>query len=387
MKLQGQNRNQMQIISLESCVDVNSYARVIDAFVDFLSLEELGFSIKGKLHNGRPAYPAAALLKLYFYGYINRVRSSRRLQREAQTNIEAMWLLKGLHPCYKVIADFRKNNSKPFKEVFKSFNIFLRDEGLFFENVVATDGSKFRAQNSKKNNYNEKKIKGHLDYIEKQTQQYIKEMDELDKLEDADELHLEQSIDLNNKLNHLASRKKKYEVLNEKIHQAHEKGETQISTSDEDARALPKKMNIVEVGYNAVTTTEAKNKLITNFEILNTQDTYALANAALNARQALNKQPGEPIMQLADKGFDTGSELKTCIENDVLTFVAPKKRANTIKDKKFNKEAFIYDSDKDVYICPQNKVLKSNGKWYNKNKGKLRRSYKVKHYKLPFCSM
>lgn len=392
MRLIGQDRNQFQLFCPEEHVSAESHARVIDAFVDFLGLEELGFSIKGEIKNGRPSYPAGGLLKLYFYGYMNRVRSSRRLQREAETNIEAIWLLKGLRPCYKTIADFRKENAKAFRAAFKKFNLFLRGEGLFSKDTVATDGAKFRAQNSKKNNYNEKKINDHLNYIEKQTEQYIKEMDELDKEEDTEDIRLGQATAISEKLDHLAQRKKKYDGLKKELAEANEKDETQISTTDEDARALPKKMNIVEVGYNAVITCEADNKLITNFETLNVHDTYALGNAGLNAREALGLGENEHLNILADKGFDTGAELKKCAENNIRTYVAPKKRVHAKKDRKFNKDQFMYDHEKDVYtcppwgICPEKEGLQTNGKWYNKNNGKLRKSYKVQHYKLPFAT-
>ena len=385
MKLTGGDRNQFQMICLENIVSPESHARAVDAFVDFLDVKKLGFKIKGETKNGRPAYTAGDLLKLYFYGYLDRVRSSRRLGREAETNVEAMWLMKGLRPCYKTIADFRKDNPAAFKAAFRSFNIFLRDEDLFSDDTVATDGSKFRAQNSKKNNYNEKKINDHLKYIGKQTERYLREMDELDSLEDAGEIRLEQATAISEKLDHLTKRKMKYDGLKNDILQAHEKGITQISTTDPDARALPKKMNIVEMGYNAVITCEADNSLITNFETLNGHDTYALGDAALNAREALGKKEGEQIRQLADKGFDTGVELKTCAENNVLTYVSPKSRVSPKKDTRSNKDAFFYDHEKDAYICPEKKELTSNGKWYNKNNGKLRKAYRVKHYKLPFA--
>lgn len=386
MKLIGQDRNQFQLFCPEEYVSTESFARVVDAFVDFLEPEKIGFTIKGGIKNGRPAYPTGALLKLYFYGYINRVRSGRRLQREAGTNIEAIWLLKGLRPCYKTICDFRKENPKALQAAFKKFNMFLRGEGLFSKDTVATDGAKFRAQNSKKNNYNEKKINDHLNYIEKQTEQYIKAMDKLDKEGDAEDIRLEQAIGISEKLDHLTGRKKKYDGLKKEVLEAHEKGGTQISTTDGDARALPKRMNIVEVGYNAVITCEADNKLITNFETLNIQDTYALGNAAINARGALGVKENEYLNILADKGFDTGAELKKCARNNIRTYVAPKKRVHAKKDVNFNKDKFIYDHEKDIYICPENKELKTNGRWYNKNNGKFRKSYNVQHYKLPFAT-
>ena len=386
MKLTGGDRNQFQMICMESYISENSYVRAVDAFVDFLDIKKLGFKIKGGIKNGRPAYTAEDLMKLYYYGYMNRVRSSRRLERECQTNMEAMWLLKGLHPCFKVIADSGKDNPKAFKAAFKAFNIFLREEGCFSDDTVATDGAKSGAQNSRKNNYNEKKINDHLEYIEKQTEQYIKEMDELDKVEDAEDIRLEQATAIAQKLDHLTERKRKYGGLKEEVLEAHEKGQTQISTTDGDARALPKRMKTVEMGYNAVITCGAENMPVTNFETGNTHDTYALGNAALGAREALGKEEGEQIKILADKGFDTGAELKACAENDVLTYVAPKLRVFAGKDEKFNKSKFTYDHEKDVYICPEKKGLKSNGKWYGRNNGKLRKGYKVKHYKLPFAT-
>ena len=161
-----QNRNQLQMISLESMVDKNSIVRLIDAFVDLLDLEEIGFIVKGNIKNGAPAFHAADLLKLYYYGYSNRVRSSRRLEREAKINMEAIWLIKGTQPGYKTIANFRKDNLKPLKKVFKIYNRFLLEQDLFDTEVVAIDGSKFQGQNSTKNNYNEKKVTQHLEHIE-----------------------------------------------------------------------------------------------------------------------------------------------------------------------------------------------------------------------------
>jgi hypothetical protein len=168
------------------------------------------------------------------------------------------------------------------------------------------------------------------------------------------------------------------------LEQARESGQTQVSTVDPDARALPKKMNIVEVSYNVLTAAELKNKLITNFEVSNTSDRYALSGMALGARKVLGKQPGEKLTVLADKGFDTGVELKACIENDIVTLVAPKKRIDPKKDPQYNKDQFTYDAEKDHYTCPEGHYLQTNGTWYKRNNGKHRKPYKVKHYKLPF---
>lgn len=376
-----QDRNQVQMRSLEESISRDNVVRVIDVFVDALDLNSLGFKIKGKIKNGAPAYLASDLLKLYYYGYLNRVRSSRRLEREARTNIEAMWLLRGVCPGYKTIANFRKDNLKSLEAAFYSFNRFLRSEDLFDTDTVSIDGSKFGAQNSKKNNYNEKKVNRHLDYIAKQTKRYLEEFDEVDKEEES-EPALDQQLEIEEKLQNLVERKQKYEVLKEEIAKAREQGESQVSTTDKDARSLPKKMNIVEVSYNVLTGVEHKNKMICNYHVDNKSDTYQLSKVALKSKEVL-KVKGY-LKALADKGFDTGSELKKCIENKIHTYVAPKKRGNALKDKAFNKDQFMYDEETDEYICPENKRLKPNEKWYTKNNGKHRQPYKVRHYKLPY---
>ena len=355
MLKEGQNRDQLQMMSLEMLVSADSLVRLIDVFVDILDMDGLGFEQKGQINNGAPAFPASALLKLYYYGYLNRVRSSRRLEREVQTNVEAMWLLKGLSPGYKTIANFRKDNARALEQAFYKLNAFLKGEGLFDEDKVAIDGSKFRAQNSKKNNYNAKKVEQHLDYINKQTQEYLSALDQLDSEEET-ESEREQRIAIAEKLDDLQKRQDKYELLQRQVEQAREQGETQISTVDADARALAQRMNIVEVGYNVRTSADLKNKLITNYEVSNKLDTYALS----------------------------GMALKACIENDVETLVSPKSRVNAKKEKAFNKDQFEYDVEQDVYVCPTGEQLRPNEKWYVKNNGRHRKSYRVRHFKLPF---
>ena len=381
-----QNRNQLQMISLESMVSKNSIVRLIDVFVDLLDLEEIGFVVKGKIKNGAPAFHAADLLKLYYYGYSNRVRSSRRLEREAKINLEAIWLIKGTQPGYKTIADFRKDNLKPLKKVFRIYNQFLFDQDLFDTETVAIDGSKFQGQNSTKNNYNDKKVKQHLDHIEKQTQKYLKEMDVLDKVEFESEIEIEQRLELSEKLNQLQKRKDKYDNLNQKIKAAREEGHTQVSTTDPDARALPKRMNVVQVGYNVITAADLKNKLITNFKVANQLDTYQLTDVAKDAKIVLQKKENENLTVLADKGFDTGSELKACAENNITTIVAVKKRLSNKKNKAFAKNKFHFDEVKNEYRCPQDHPLKTNGNWYKRKAySQHRAEYKFQRYNCSYA--
>ena len=379
----GIHRNQTQIYCLDSQIDQNSEARLIDAFVNWIDLEKYSFIVKGKSKEGHPAYSVKDMLKLYFYAYLNRTRSSRRIEWLCKTNIEVMWLINNLVPSHTSINSFRSDNSKQFKKVFREFNRFLRAQNLFHENCVATDGSKFRAQNSKKNNFNEKKIKDHLDYIDKQTQKFLDELEQNDKKENdnaADNMKKE----IQEKLKQLNKRKLKYQSLEEQINEAHQRGETQISTTDPDARALPKKMNIVEVAYNVVTTVEAKHKLITNFEVTNKHDTYALSTAGRKARIALGLGLNDKLLQLADKGFDTGFELMKCSLHNIDTFVAPKKRVSASKSAQFNKSMFIYNPQYDNYTCPAGKTLTTNGNFYKRNHGILKKPYRVKRYVLPF---
>lgn len=380
----GIDRNQISMFCLEDLVSAESEVRVIDAFVNWINLKDYDFVIKGKSAEGQPAYGVKDLLKLYFYGYMNRTRSSRRLEWLTKTNIEVKWLINGLTPCHMTIANFRKDNAKQFVEVFRLYNLFLLGEGVFHKDTAATDGSKFRAQNSKKNNYNKKKVQDHLNYIDKQTEKYLAMLDENDK-ETEDDMTLEIKGDIVEKLDQLDRRRAKYKHLEQQIEVAHEQGETQISTTDRDARALPKRMNNVEVSYNIITTVEAKNKLIINYETTNKHDTNALSTAGKKAKIALGKSEDETINLLADKGFDTGYELKKCAENNILTYVAPKKRGSYLKDPAFDKSKFMYDKDEDCYICPTGEVLRTNGKIYKWNRGKRTKlSYRVQRYMIPF---
>lgn len=190
--IQGSNRQQTYFSTLEDQVSPDNPARLIDTFVDKLELPKLGFTGTVPCSEGRPAYAPSVLLKLYLYGYLNKIRSSRKLERECLRNIELQWLLQNLQPNYHTIANFRKCHSQPLQSMFKLYVQFLGDTGLLGRTTIGVDGSKFKAVNSRKNNYNQKKIDKHQQFIEDKTARYLQEFDELDKQEslDSDELQI-----------------------------------------------------------------------------------------------------------------------------------------------------------------------------------------------------
>lgn len=376
-QLQGINRNQLQMLSLNELISEDHVVRLIEAFVDYLDLDEMGFVEKGKIKDGRPAYRREMLLKLYLYGYLNQIRSSRRLERECRRNVELWWLLGQQVPGYKTIANFRKDHSKALRNVFRQYNLLCREWGLFEGKTVAIDGSKFRAQNSKKMNFNARKIKRHLDYIDKKLGEYFEALNAMDEEEKKGESG--QVLEL--KQDQLHERRQRYEQLKEQLEEAERDGDLQISLSDPDARALPLHMGIVEIGYNVQTAVDASNKMVLDYEVTNENDTYALSSLALRSKELLEV---EQLDILADKGYHTGSEMKACAAKNIRTFISPKDTSVRSKAKAYRKDQFHYDTKTDTYTCPEFQTLSSNGRWYKKNEGKGRQPYRVKVYKLPF---
>jgi transposase len=366
------------MLSLESMIPQDHAIRVIDQFVDTMDDEKLGFVMKGKKQEGRPAYEIKSMIKLYMYGYLNSIRSSRRLAKECNRNFELWWLMQEQRPKHVTIANFRKENTKAFKELFRAFNMICMDANLFGREVVAIDGSKFRAVNSKKNNYTAKKIEQHLEYIDKKTTEYLQALEDNDKKEKKEKLTGKK---VEETLATLKVRKAKYEKLKEDLAQS---GEKQISTVDADARALPLHMNIVEVGYNVQTAVDERNKLIVEYEVTNEIDINALSTMAIRAKETLQIKEGEQLTVLADKGYYTGREIQKCHEAGIETLVSPRQNAHDKKDERFQKKNFVYDSAKNTYTCPEKKVLTTNGNWYNKNSGEGRQAYKIQQYKLPY---
>lgn len=257
----GISRNQMVFSSLEDTISHDNPVRFIDAFVENIDLVALGFFVQTLKSEGRPSFNTNIFLKLYFYGYLNGLRSSRKLERECVRNIELQWLLCAIVPNYHSISDFRKNNPAGLKKVFKLFVSFLKDSNLIAGETIAIDGTKTRAHNSKKANFNQKKIDKHLAYIEEKTQQYLEELDQNDQQDNNPVI-----TKIQQKIERLKTNKIRYELLEEKLKAS---GEPQVSTTDGDARALLVQGQVVEISYNLQAAVDAKHNLVVATHTIN----------------------------------------------------------------------------------------------------------------------
>jgi len=281
--------------AIDDYVSDDNPVRFIEAFVDNLDLEELGFSRTTPSHTGRPAYAPADLLKLYVYGYLNRTRSSRGLERECLRNIELIWLMRKLRPDFKTIADFRKDNADAIKKVCREFTLLCKRLELFGREFVAIDGSKFKAQNSKRRNFTAKK----LDEVSKELDAKIK--DYLDRLDEADQQEAEVKTptaeQLKEKIERLRTRKLSYEQMQKQLKQS---GETQLSLTDSDSRSM-KVSQGTDVCYNVQTVVDDLHKLIVEHEVRNDPtDQAQLSRMAIRAKQTLGVDELEVV---ADKGY------------------------------------------------------------------------------------
>ncbi len=370
---QGADRAKLAVGVLEEAIAEDAFVRVIDLFVERLGdLTKLDFTLppsRPKEKGGAPAYAHSTLLKCYLYGYYYGIRSSRRLARQCRINIEMMWLMEGLDPEYHTICDFRKNYPEALKRVFTAFNEFLNRQDLFGKETIAIDGVKIRAQNSKKNNYNEDKIKRHKEYNDKKTKEYLKEIEELDQQdttqEDSQKKKEERKAKIQKALAALEKSKDKYDKLGAQLAEAQKTGQTQISTTDPDSRALPEHMKTVSVGYNIQTGVDDKHCLIAHFEVTNVKDINALGQFACDTATALGTTREQAMNVLADAGYHCAEELAFCEQNNLVTYVAPV-QGNTTREEGFRKEDFQYDANTDTYTCPAGQTLSTNGAWYER---------------------
>jgi transposase len=346
------------MMDFESCVGLDSWARMVDLFVEMLPLESLGF--KDVLSTeGRPPFHSSDMLKLYLYGYKNQLRSSRKLAHACKVNLEVIWLLKGLNPSARKIAYFRKDNPKAFKQAFRYFVVLLKEMNLIDGETIAIDSFKIRAQNSLKNNFNQKKIDRHINYIDAKIQEYQNQLEQEDL---ADKEEIKRKIDYQN------TKKNNYRNIEKQLAQS---GQTQISLTDPDARSVVLHRNIINVGYCVQAGCDSKHNLFINNDTGTVNDTNSLSPMALDAKSLLGL---ETMNVLTDKGYTTGKHIDICTKNDIITFSSPKAHSSQ-KNGLFDMQLFNYNKENDCYTCPANQVLKTNGTIYNKN------NHKVKHYK------
>lgn len=367
---------------MEDQVSPDNQVRLIDAFIDKLDLQRLGFSNTVHKSEGRSPYAPALLLKLYLYVYLNKIRSSQKLEKECSRNTELQWLLQSLHPNYHSIADFRKLHAKPLQSMFRLYVHFFADADLLGKTIIGVDGSKFKAVNSRKNNYNQKKIDKHYHFIVDKTAKYLQQLDELDKQGaapgSAEELQLKKEK-IAQGLAKLKERTIKYDTLQQKLDDTEDK---QISTTDPDSRSIIIVKNIVEVAYNTQNAVDDKHNLIVHTQATNTNDGKALHQAATQAKENLQLPKEETLMVLVDKGYHTGAELKQCQQDNMITHVAYKEQPGVKHIAHgFLAESFFYDKITDTYTCPAGAVLTSLGTWHNKKGEANETSYRFKTYR------
>ena len=347
----GESREQRILFPevLDDYINEDNVVRFIDAFVDGLEMGELGFDRSAPKETGRPPYDPRDLLKLYIYGYLNRLRTSRTLERECQRNVELMWLMRKLRPDFKTIADFRRENRQAFRGVFRQFVLLCKEMDLLSGELVAVDGSKFKAVNSGQRNFSQKKLEKRLKEIDQKVERYLNEMDRADRQQQPhNEISREE---VKQKIEGLKERKGRYEELLKELKAS---GKKQVSLTDPDSRAMgltPKG----EVSYNVQTAVDSKHHLIVEQDVTNEGlDNHQLLLMAQSAKQMLDRRE---LQVVADMGYYNQEELKQCAEAGITAYVSkPIVSKNTARGL-FGKEKFVYEPDGDCYRCPRGERL------------------------------
>jgi transposase len=337
---------------LEDWITEDNPVRVIDVFVDELDLAELGFDGVAPEVTGRPSYHPSALLKLYIYGYLNRVQSSRRLEREALRNVEMMWLLGRLAPDHKTIADFRKDNGPAIKKVCARFVELCRHMGLLTKASVAIDGSKFKAVNTRDKNFTKGKVERRRQQLEESVARYLAQLDTAD-LQDPSEALAAKTAHLKEKLAKLANEMQKLQVYEKAMLSSPDQ---QISLTDPDCRSMATSgRGSGVVGYNVQVAVDTEHHLIIAHEVTNSgSDRAQLANMAMQAKAVLGVDKLEAV---ADRGYYSGEEIKAC-EDAAIAVTLPKPVTSGIEAKgQFGKHDFAYLAEQDVYRCPAGQLL------------------------------
>jgi transposase len=376
----GTHRDQTVLFpdTIDQYVEKENPVRFIDAFVDSLNLEKLGFKHSILADTGRPSYNPSDLLKLYIYGYLNQVRSSRKLEKECHRNVEVMWLMKKLAPDHKTIADFRKDNVDCIKPVFKEFFYLCRNLDLYGAQLVAIDGTKFKAVNSRSNNLNEKTVALRLKRTEEKIAEYLKEMDQNDTA-DSDENESLKVDGLNEKIGKLDEEKQRYEQVQNQMKAT---GQKEVSLVDPDSRLMRVDSQRLEVSYNIQTSVDAKGHLIVDYDVIdNSTDHHQLTRDAEAAKQMLCV---DRLDVLSDKGFYVEKDVFDCENKGVTVFMPIPEALNPYKRvgvpaPEFYSDRFVYDAARDIYVCPAGNDMPF---WKRSNRGK---GFEGKLYRSMYC--
>lgn len=349
--IQGEDRTQSTLLPelLDDYIAEANPVRVVDVYVDELDLGKLGFEGVDPAATGRPAYHPAVLLKIYIYGYLNRIQSSRRLEREAQRNVELMWLTSRLMPDFKTIAKFRKDNGKAIRSVCRQFVMLCQQLGMFSEALVAIDGSKFKAVNNRDRNFTSAKLQRRMEEIESSINRYLAALDTADRQEPA--VAHARSERLQDKI---AALKAQMKALKEIEVQLNETPDKQISLTDPDARSMKTRGTGI-VGYNVQTAVDAKYHLIVAQEVTNVGiDRDQLSSMAKLARAAMGTQD---LTAIADRGYFKGEEILACREAGIKAIVPKTMTSGAKAEGRFDKADFIYDPSTDEFQRPAGQRL------------------------------
>lgn len=344
--IQGQERTQATLLPecLDDYVDEDNAVRVVDVFVDQLDLRALGFEGADPAATGRPSYHPAVLLKIYIYGYLNRVQSSRRLEREAQRNVELMWLTGRLMPDFKTVADFRKDNGLAIRNVCRQFIVLCRRLNLFAQAIVAIDGSKFKAVNNRDKNFTSAKMQRRMAQIEESIERYLADMDTADRAEPETA-----ALKKGRLRDKIAAMKEQMQRL--KMHEARMLGspDEQLSLTDPDARSMKSRDGGI-VGYNVQTAVDAEHHLIVAHEVITEGvDRDQLVRMAEQARAATGV---EDLTVLADRGYFKGTQILECEQTGITPIVPKSMTSNSKADGRFDKQDFVYIAAADEFRCP-----------------------------------
>ncbi len=350
--IEGEDRNQATLFPerLDEYIAEDSAVRVIDVFIDDLDISGLGFKTEPS-DTGRPAYHAATMLKIYVYGYLNRVQSSRRLEREAQRNVELMWLTGRLAPDFKTIADFRKDNGEAIRLVCREFVMLCKKLNLFADAFVAIDGSKFKAVNNRDRNFTKAKMKRRLQQIDESIERYLGQIASADRQET--QAARDKTERLEDKIKALKTEMARLKKLEVRMLKAPDR---QISLTDPDARSMATSgRGTGMVGYNVQTAVDAKHHLIVAHEVTNVgHDRAQLFNMATQAKEAIGT--GE-LDVVADRGYYKGEQILACDEAEITTYLPKPQTSGSMSKGYFGKRDFIYDAEDDEYVCPAGERL------------------------------